>query len=77
MQFLIVEGSNRANKDSGEVIYYIRALGEFLEFGERKHSTIDIKVKDEKTQKSILEHKGKYIDLDVLISKSQYPLELK
>lgn len=76
MKFLIVEGSSRSNKDTGEVVYYVRVMGEFLEFGERKHSTADIKVSSEKKQLEILEHKNKMVDLEILIPKSQYPLEL-
>jgi len=76
MKALIIEGSERKNKDTGEVTYYVRVLADFMEFGEIKKSTVDVKVPDSATQSKILENVNKYMDLDVILPKPNYPLSL-
>ena len=73
---MILEGSERTNSETGEVTRYIRALGDFVEYGEVKKSTVDVKVNNKALYEKLLENKNKTVDLDVLVPKPQYPLEL-
>ena len=77
MKALVIEGSERKNADTGLVTHYVRVLAEFMEFGEIKKSTVDIKVPDSATQSKILENVNKFVELDVILPKPNYPLELR
>ena len=77
MKATIVETSTRKNKDTGEVTYYVRVLAPFLEFGEIKQSTIDIKLPNAETMRAYAEKAGKVVEIPVLMPKPNYPLELE
>lgn len=72
----ILQFDERKNSDTGEISYYARALADFVEFGKIKPATFDLKLPNSDYVDKLKQHLGKKVDLDVLIPKPNYPLEL-
>lgn len=76
MKFQILEANERVHPDTGEVKRYIRALGQFSEYGTVHYSTVDIQIENEDLYKKLTQMIGKEVDLEPIFPKPSYPLKL-
>jgi len=76
MKFQILEANERVHPETGEVKRYIRALGQFSEYGAVHFSTVDIQVENEELFKKLAQMQGKEVELEPIFPKPQYPLKL-
>lgn len=63
------------SKKTGEVKYKAVGLGTFSSFGNLQPATVEISLKPEEYEK-LKEHKGKKLDLDIVIPLPTFPLSL-